>query len=99
MRQRLDWVRTTEETEFQPYMTKMLVRAENLRIGQPFLAWYDIVMESFPAQANATRILLPAMNAEERELTFTLDGDMVIGAKWLTAYRSCPCARQRKRLG
>ncbi len=93
------WVRTTEETEFQPYMTKMLVRAENLRIGQPFLAWYDIVMESFPAQANATRILLPAMNAEERELTFTLDGDMVIGAKMVDGVPVVPVRPTAEALG
>lgn len=75
------WVRTAEETVFTPYRTRQIVTASDIRMGQPFLAWYDVVMESYPAQAVADRVMILPADPEEHELNLVIDGDMVISAK------------------
>ena len=59
-------VTATAETEFIPYATRQIVTAQDLRVNAPFLAWYDVVAESYPGQATATRIvILPSDTADE----------------------------------
>lgn len=93
------WVRTAEGTEFLPYRTKQLVRAEDIQMGHPFLAWYDMVMESYPAQAVATRVMVPQPDYEERELSFVLDGDMAIEAKMVNGKAIVPVRTTAEALG
>jgi len=60
-----------------PYLTKNIVKNTDIRMGVRVLAWYDVVAESYPAQATATKaVLLPA---EDRELTMISEGDIAIG--------------------
>lgn len=93
------WVKTTADTIFQPYLTRQIVRAEDIRIGQPFLAWYDIVAESYPAQATANRVMILPADLEERELSFTVDGDMAIGAKMVDGVPVVPARTTAEALG
>lgn len=75
------FVRTSEDTVITPYMTRQMVTAEDIRMGTSFLAWYDIVLESYPMQAHADRVMLLPTDFETRELSLVIDGDMVIEAK------------------
>ena len=60
-----------------PYLTKNIVKNTDIRMGVRVLAWYDVVAESYPAQATATKaVLLPA---QDRELTMISEGDIAIG--------------------
>lgn len=93
------WLSTSEDTVFLPYRTKQLVRAEDIQIGQPFLAWYDIVMESYPAQATANRIMIPLPDYDERELTMLIDGDMSIDAKMVNGEPVVPVRVTAEALG
>ena len=93
------WVRTAKDTVFTPYRTRQMVSAADIRMGQPFLAWYDIVMESAPAQAVAKRVMiLPSAN-EEQALSLKLDGDMVISAKMVDGTVVVPARLTAEALG
>ena len=73
---------TSDETVFTPYRTRQIVAAQDIRLGHAFLAWYDVVMESYPAQVTATRVMILPEQAEPDAVSLTLDGDMVIDAQW-----------------
>ena len=93
------WVRTAKDTVFTPYRTRQMVSAADIRMGQPFLAWYDIVMESAPAQAVAKRVMiLPSAN-EEQALNLVVDGDMVISAKMVDGTVVVPARLTAEALG
>lgn len=74
-------VSTSEDTVMTPYMTRQIVTAADIRAGVSFLAWYDAVAESYPAQAHADRVMLLPAGFETRELMLVIDGDMAIDAK------------------
>lgn len=57
-------IRMDDKTNFQPYATKQIVKADDLTEGTRFLAWYDIVALSYPGQAYTERVvILPAADA------------------------------------
>lgn len=93
------WVRSSEETVFSPYRTRQYVTAADVRMGQPFVAWYDMVMESDPAQAVADRIVILPADFEERDLSLVLDGDMVIDAKLADGTAVVPARLTAETLG
>lgn len=73
---------TSDETVFTPYRTRQIVAAQDVRLGHAFLAWYDVVAESYPAQATAARVMILPEKAEPDAVSLVLDGDMVIDAQW-----------------
>ena len=93
------WVRTADDTVITPYKTRQMVTAADIRIGQPFLAWYDIVMESYPAQAVAKRVMILPADLGERELSLVIDDDMVIKAKMADGVISVPARLTAGTLG
>lgn len=48
----------TDETQISPYLTRQLITKDTLIPGQKVLAWYSSVQETFPAQAEATKLLV-----------------------------------------
>lgn len=93
------WVSASDETVVTPYRTRQMVTAADIRMGQPFLAWYDVVMESYPAQAVANRIMILPAGFEEQELSLVLDGDMVIDAKMVDGEAVVPARLTAEALG
>ena len=90
-------IRTSEATAFSPYLTKQFVSAQEMQPGVSFLAWYDVVAESYPAQATATRIVIlpedttePESTAAASDTTPVSDGVAVVkvGEKIFTAEKN-----------
>ncbi|MCF2669779.1 hypothetical protein JQM60_01340 [Butyricicoccus pullicaecorum] len=51
-------IRMNDETAFSPFKTRNIVTSDDLRVGTRFLAWYDIVLMSYPGQAYTDRVVL-----------------------------------------
>ena len=60
-----------KETAVVPYLTKNIVKAQDLKVGDGVLVWYDVITMSLPAKATAEKIMLvnPAVETEELEGT------------------------------
>lgn len=74
-------VRTSESTAFSPYRTKQFVSAQEMQPGVSFLAWYDVVAESYPAQATANRIVIlpsPEATTETTDAAPAQDAEVVV---------------------
>lgn len=85
-----------QDAAVTPWLTKNAVSLDDLTVGTRFFAWYDVVLESYPAQAYTDRVLLTpaaaiaddavqAFNAPEdgAALSIVVDGDMVLPDKAL----------------
>lgn len=90
---------TSDETVFTPYRTRQIVAAQDIRLGHAFLAWYDVVAESYPAQATATRVMILPEPAEPDAISLTLDGDIVIDAQWKDGTVVVPARTTAEALG
>lgn len=56
------------ETPLGPHLTRQMIALEHLKVGDTLLFWYEIVAQSLPAQATATRALwLRSAAVEEAE--------------------------------
>lgn len=93
------WLSTSDETVFTPYRTRQIVTAQDVRMGHAFLAWYDVVAESYPAQATATRVMILPEKAEPDAISLVLDGDMVINAQWKDGTVVVPARTTAEALG
>ena len=71
------YVTVGKDTPAAPLRTKNIVTNQDIRMGTTFFAWYDVVMESYPGQTHATRVLL--LPEEDRALTIISEGDIAIG--------------------
>lgn len=47
-----------KDTEIVPYKTKNIVTAKDILENEAILVWYDIVLESYPAQTTADKIMI-----------------------------------------
>lgn len=47
-----------QDTQIFPYLTKNVVTMDSLRPGDRILAWHDMVMQSYPAQAYPTKVMV-----------------------------------------
>ena len=90
---------TSDETAFTPYRTRQIVAAQDVRLGHAFLAWYDVVAESYPAQATATRVMILPEKAEPDAISLVLDGDMAIDAQWKDGAVVVPARTTAEALG
>lgn len=52
------YVTVSEEIPISYYKNKMAATPQSITEGTQFLAWYDIVMETYPAQAYAQRVVI-----------------------------------------
>lgn len=62
------FVSAQNDTPISPWLTKNIVRLDDIQEGDRFFAWYDVVAQSYPAQASTSRIvLLPPVQNEQPE--------------------------------
>ncbi|MGI6182319.1 MAG: stalk domain-containing protein, partial [Agathobaculum sp.] len=59
-----------------PLTTKNIVTLADLHIGTQFFAWYDVVAESYPAQAGTERVVL--LPPEDCTVGLVVEDDMAI---------------------
>lgn len=60
-------VRVDDQTKFMPLGTKEVVTVDDLKEDTRFLAWYDIVLTSYPGQTYSNRIvILPTVQSTEQ---------------------------------
>lgn len=52
------YVTVDADTQLLPYRTKNIVTIDQLQPGSVVLAWYDVVLTSYPGQTGASRIVL-----------------------------------------
>ena len=65
-------------------------------MGTRFFAWYDVVLESYPAQAGTDKVVL--LPQEDDTFAVVVEGDMVLTEDAGRAvWRWCRCGRSRKR--
>ena len=65
-----------------PFGTKNKAKLEDIRMGTRFFAWYDTILESYPAQASTEKtVLLPS---EDDTFAIVIEGDMVAGEGRMT---------------
>ena len=65
-----------------PFGTKNTGKLEDIRMGTRFFAWYDTVMESYPAQASTEKIVL--LPREDDTFAIVIEGDIAIGEGRMT---------------
>ena len=70
------WVTLPADVPVSPLGTKNLVSLADIQLGTRFFAWYDAVAESYPAQAAATRVVIPPQT--DSSFSITVEGDMVL---------------------
>lgn len=73
-----------KDAALSDWQTKNKISLDDLTVGTRIFAWYPMVLESYPAQAYTSRVVVaPALEgekpAEGSRLTIALDGDMVLG--------------------
>lgn len=92
-------LRLTGKTAYQPFGTRQIVTAEDVRVGSRLFAWYGDVQESYPAQAEADKVvLLPA--AARAELPISVDGKALdVTAKTINGTLMVPAGAAGKALG
>lgn len=56
------------DARISPYLTKNMPSIDDIQVGQYIMAWYDVVLESYPAQAGTNQVLLlPDKAAQQGE--------------------------------
>ena len=56
------------DARISPYLTKNMPSMDDIQVGQYIMAWYDDVLESYPAQAGTNQVLLlPDKAAQQGE--------------------------------
>ncbi len=93
------WINMVEDTVFTPYRTRQVVGSDDIRIGQPFLAWYDFVFTMDPGLANAERVMILPASQETKAASLVMDGDMVIDAKMEDGTVTVPARLTAEALG
>ncbi len=66
-----------QDKKITPYRSRNTVKNTDIRMGSKLFAWYDVVAESYPSQASATKVVL--LPTEDCELTMISQGDIAIG--------------------
>lgn len=64
------------DVDIRPLAIKDIVTLSDIRIGTRFFAWYDVVAESYPGQAAATKVVLPPQT--DCTVKIAVEGDMLI---------------------
>lgn len=65
-----------------PFGTKNTVKLEDIRMGTRFFAWYDTILESYPAQAGTDKVVL--LPSEDDTFTIVIEGNIAIGEGRMT---------------
>lgn len=65
-----------------PFGTKNKAKLEDIRMGTRFFAWYDTILESYPAQASTDKVVL--LPREDDTFAIVIEGDMVAGEGRMT---------------
>ncbi|MFR5640665.1 MAG: stalk domain-containing protein [Butyricicoccus sp.] len=65
-----------------PFGTKNKAKLEDIRMGTRFFAWYDTILESYPAQASTDKVVL--LPSEDDTFAIVIEGDMVAGEGRMT---------------
>lgn len=65
-----------------PFGTKNKAKLEDIRMGTRFFAWYDTILESYPAQAGTDKVVL--LPREDDTFAIVIEGDMVAGEGRMT---------------
>ena len=65
-----------------PFGTKNKAKLEDIRMGTRFFAWYDTILESYPAQASTEKIVL--LPREDDTFAIVIEGDIAIGEGRMT---------------
>ena len=68
-----------KDASVKPYMTKNIVKLQDITVGSKILAWYDIVTLSIPAQAYTDKVVAVSLPDTADGSSFTL----VVGDKTL----------------
>lgn len=68
-----------KDASVKPYMTKNIVKLQDITVGSKILAWYDIVTLSIPAQAYTDKVVAVSLPDASDGSSFTL----VVGDKTL----------------
>lgn len=68
-----------KDASVKPYMTKNIVKLQDITVGSKILAWYDIVTLSIPAQAYTDKVVAVSIPDTADGSSFTL----VVGDKTL----------------
>lgn len=68
-----------KDASVKPYMTKNIVKLQDITVGSKILAWYDIVTLSIPAQAHTDKVVAVSLPDTADGSSFTL----VVGDKTL----------------
>ena len=65
-----------------PFGTKNKAKLEDIRMGTRFFAWYDTILESYPAQAGTDKVVL--LPSEDDTFAIVIEGDIAIGEGRMT---------------
>lgn len=65
-----------------PFGTKNKAKLEDIRMGTRFFAWYDTILESYPAQAGTDKVVL--LPSEDDTFAIVIEGDIVAGEGRMT---------------
>lgn len=65
-----------------PFGMKNKAKLEDIRMGTRFFAWYDTILESYPAQAGTDKVVL--LPSEDDTFAIVIEGDMVAGEGRMT---------------
>ena len=65
-----------------PFGTKNKAKLEDIRMGTRFFAWYDTILESYPAQASTDKVVL--LPSEDDTFAIVIEGDIVAGEGRMT---------------
>lgn len=55
------------DAKINPYLTKNLPTIDDIKVGGYIMAWYDVVLESYPAQGGTNQVLLLSDVVEQKE--------------------------------
>lgn len=55
------------DAKINPYLSKNLPAMDDIQTGDYIMAWYDVVLESYPAQAGTSQVLLLPDVVEQQE--------------------------------
>lgn len=95
------YISADEKTGLGVYKSEDTLTLEQLRAGDRIMAWYSIVLTSYPGQTYASHILLLPRSAQEGDtLTLTLDGtDSQITGRFEDGVAMIPVAAVARTLG
>ncbi len=87
-----------KDATVQPFMTRNIVTVDDIHVGTRFFAWFDVVAESYPAQADTDRVVIPGQE-DSRFLVFAKDGSQLTEGRVADGVAMVPVRKVAESLG